>query len=339
MQGAVRQAAIDRLASFPRVGLGVFPTPVEEMPRLRAAFGPNCPRLFIKRDDYSGFGLGGNKVRTLEHVFGRLQADGVRTVVTTGGDRSNHARVTAFACARLGIRCVLVLDEKPRPAAALGSTTATIYLSELLGADVHVVESIETRNTKVKEIVSEIEKAGTFVSLVPLGGALPEGALGFVVAMGELAQQQREWGLSFANVLFASSGAGTHTGMLVGARLFGFNKTRFSGIAPEPAGDDIRAEIKRFVGVTENLLNMAASDPEIDLDDTYAGRDYCEETAKATEAIRLVAQTEGILLDPVYTGKAMAALIDRIKSGTYRADENVLFWHTGGQSTSFYATE
>jgi 1-aminocyclopropane-1-carboxylate deaminase/D-cysteine desulfhydrase-like pyridoxal-dependent ACC family enzyme len=309
------------------------------MPRLRAAIGQNCPRLFIKRDDYSGFGFGGNKVRTLEYVFGRLQADGVRTVVTMGGDRSNHVRVTAFGCARLGIRCILVLDKKPRPAAALGSTTATVYLSELLGAEVHVVDSIEARNLKAEELARDAEKAGTPTCLLPLGGAVPVGALGFVSAMDELAKQQGELGLSFSNVHFASSGAGTHTGMLVGAGLFGFDETRFTGIAPEPAGDDIKAEIKRFVSVTENLLDMVASDQEIDLDDSYAGPGYCEETAEATEAIKLVAQTEGILLDPVYTGKSMAALIDRVKAGRYQAEENVLFWHTGGQPTSFYAME
>lgn len=336
MEGAARQAAIDRLANFPRVRLGNLPTPIEEMSRLRAAIGPGCPRLFIKRDDYTGFGFGGNKVRTLEYVCGRLKADDVKAVVTMGGDRSNHVRVTAFACARLGIRCVLVVDEKPRPGAARGLVTASQYYAELVGAEIHVVRSIEERTAKAEELVEQISEGGMSVRLVPLGGATTEGAIGFVAAMREIEMQQRELGLRFDRVYFASSGAGTHTGMLVGAHLYGLAQMRFTGIAPEPEGSQIQSGIRRFIAETESLLYLPSGEYDLDVDEGYAGAGYCEETAEASAAIGLVARTEGILLDPVYSGKAMAGLIDRVEKGRIGPDENVLFWHTGGQHTMFY---
>lgn len=337
MLATAQMAAIDRLATFPRVSFGTFPTPIEDMPRLREALGRRAPRLFIKRDDYSGLGFGGNKVRTLEYVFGRLRADGVQAVVTVGGDRSNHARVTAFACVKTGIQCILVLDKKPRPIASREMKPASIYLSEMLGAEIHLTDNIPDRLAKAVFLTSALENEGVVVRMMPLGGALPEGALGFVNAMGEIRDQERELGLSFDRIHFASSGAGTHTGMLVGSRIFGFDNVKLNGIAPEPESDQIRLDISRFAAQTESILGIGETDYKIDIDDLYAGKSYCEETTEAKEAIKLVARMEGIILDPVYTGKAMAALIDRIRKGEIAKDENILFWHTGGQHTMFYA--
>ena len=136
------EKAVENLETFPRLDLGFYPTPLEEMPRLREKFGKNCPRLFIKRDDFTGFGFGGNKVRKLEFLFAKLINEGVETIVTTGGERSNHARMTAFVSAKLGLNCVLVLDKKPRPKGTENLTPAANYIENLLGAKVYPVDSI-----------------------------------------------------------------------------------------------------------------------------------------------------------------------------------------------------
>lgn len=128
------EKAVENLETFPHLDLGFYPTPLEEMPRLREKFGKNCPRLFIKRDDWTGFGFGGNKIRKQEFLFAELLQDGLETVITTGGERSNHARMTAFVCAKLGLNCVLVLDRKPRPQGTENLKTAATFLEESLGA-------------------------------------------------------------------------------------------------------------------------------------------------------------------------------------------------------------
>lgn len=341
MDGASRHAAIARLEKFPRLPFGRFPTPIEEMPRLRATLGPDCPRLFIKRDDYSGFGFGGNKIRKLAYVFAQLQESGVKAIATTGGERSNHARMTAFVCARLGWRCVLVLDRKPRPVGTNDLKPAAVYLEQLLGAEVHIVDSIVERNAKAAELVAEIKQQGVKVFEIPLGGALAHGTLGFVTAMSEISAQMKILGVELDHIFFASSTAGTHAGMLVGKKLFDLDNLRIVGIAPEPNAGEISGEVKRLLREAGELLGVSTRDlrDEIEICGEYAGEGYCLETAQANGALKLLARTEAVLLDPVYTAKAMTGLIDWIKNGRLTAKNNVLFWHTGGQLTMFYATE
>ena len=268
-----------------------------------------------------------------------LREQGVETVVTTGGERSNHARITAFFCAALGIRCVLVLDRKPRPFGAVGHEPASVFLDELVGAEVHLTDSIAAREATAKGVASEMRLSGKRVSELPLGGALAEGALGFVDAMNELAEQQKELEINFDHLYFSSSTAGTHAGMLVGSRLFGIEGLKIVGIAPEQAGEEIRHEVSRLVKETCELLGIEETpgENEIFLRDEFAGEGYCMETNNSAKAMELVGKMEGIVLDPVYTAKAMAGLLDDIRLGRLTNANNILFWHTGGQMTLFYA--
>lgn len=333
-----RQAAIGTLENFPRLRLGFFPTPLDEMPRLRARLGKNCPRIFIKRDDLSGFGFGGNKIRKLEYVFEKIKREGVKTVLTTGGERSNHARMTAFFCARLGMRCILVLDRKPRPAGAGNLKPAAVFLEKMLGAEVHIVDAIAERKAKATQIIAEHARRGEKIFEIPLGGALAVGALGFISAMGELAAQAKEKNVKFDRIIFSSSTAGTHAGMLAGKKLFGFENVKITGFAPEPETAEIVSGVEKLLGEVGELLGFSTDDlrGEIEIVGDYAGEDYCVETAEAQNAFKLLARAEGVFLDSVYTAKAFAGLIDWIKSGRLKENENVLFWHTGGQLTQFY---
>jgi D-cysteine desulfhydrase family pyridoxal phosphate-dependent enzyme len=332
-----RCVAIKNLEKFPRLALGFYPTPLEEMPRLREALGENCPRLFIKRDDFTGFGGGGNKIRKQEFLFAKLLDDGVEAVITTGGERSNHARMTAAVCAKLGLKCVLVLDRKPRPEGTENLIPAANFIEEMLGAEVHLVDSIEERRKKAAEIFENLRADGLKVYQIPLGGATALSTLGFVSAMKELAGQMR--GFRFDHLFFSSSTAGTQAGMMIGAELFGLERLSIVGIAPEPAaGPEIKAEIIRLLKDAGELLEIEIDHltSSAEVVDEYAGSGYCVETEKARRASDLLARTEGIILDPVYTAKAMAGLIERIETGRLNQKNNVLFWHTGGQLTQFY---
>lgn len=339
MDEPCRRAAFEKLENVPRLQFGFYPTPLCEMPRLRAKLGKNCPRLFIKHDDFTGFGSGGNKIRKLEYIFENLLRDGVEAVVTTGGERSNHARMTAFFCARLGMKCALVLDRKPRPAGTEGLKPASIFLAELLGTEVYMAESIEERRAKAVEVVAKMRAEGVNVFEIPLGGALPHGVFGFATAMKEMLDQAAAMGIEFSHLYFSSSTAGTHSGMLLGAELNGAEGLCINGISPEPdSKDEIVAEIRRLGREAGEILGIIGYEPsrEINVFDEFAGDGYCIETAEANNAINLLAETEGVVLDPVYTAKAMAGLIDHIEKGILNEEDNVLFWHTGGQITQFY---
>lgn len=334
-----RKAAFEKLYSAPRLRFGFYPTPLCEMPRLRTKLGKNSPRLFIKRDDFTGFGFGGNKIRKLEFIFENLLRSGIEAVVTTGGERSNHARMTAFFCARLGLKCSLVLDRKPRSAGTEGLKPASVFLAELLGADVYMTESIEERKAKAADVVAGMRADGMNVFEIPLGGALAHGVFGFGVAMKEMLGQARVMRIEFSHLYFSSSTAGTHSGLLLGAELNGLEGLCINGISPEPdSKDEITAEIKRLSREAGEILGIAADEPgqKINIFDEFAGEGYCMETAEANNAINLLAETEGVVLDSVYTAKAMAGLIDHIEKGILNENDNVLFWHTGGQLTQFY---
>jgi 1-aminocyclopropane-1-carboxylate deaminase/D-cysteine desulfhydrase-like pyridoxal-dependent ACC family enzyme len=336
-----RKLIFEKLDRFPRLTFGFYPTPLEELKRLREKIGKHCPRIFIKRDDYTGFGFGGNKIRKLEYVFARLAREGVEAVVTTGGERSNHARATAAFCARLGIECHLALDQKPRPRGAQDLKPAAIFLEEMFGARVYPARSIEERNCLADEISARLRGEGRKVARIPLGGALPEAALGFVRAIGELKTQVENLKIDFDRLVFSSSTGGTHAGMILGKRLFDFDNLTIVGVAPEPEAAEVISETGRLLRETSELLNFPSDslDEEIEITGDYAGTGYCVETAEANRTLKLLAETEGVVLDPVYTAKAFAALLDWIEKGRLTAENNVLFWHTGGQPTLFYCPD
>jgi D-cysteine desulfhydrase len=319
--------------ALPRVRLGFLPTPLAEMPRLSRALGG--ARLFVKRDDQTGLATGGNKTRKLEFTVGEALRQGADTLVTLGAVQSNHARQTAAAAAATGLRCVLVLRGHPPPAA-----TGNLLLDHLLGARV-VFSGDETRERAAERVVAEERAAGHTPFLVPVGASDENGAPGFVAAMEELEAQLRERKLHLDRIVVASSSFGTQAGMCVGARRLGLS-AQIAGIAIDSSADELRREVSRIAARTERRLGLEPSISPADVVgyDGYLGGGYAVLGEPEKEAILLAARTEGILLDPVYTGRAMAGLIDLVRRRELGAGENVLFWHTGGSAALHaYAAE
>ena len=330
--------AISRFEEIPYLRFGHFPTPVEELPRLREALGGG-PRIFIKRDDYSGAGFGGNKVRKLEYVLADAKAGGVEIAITTGGEKSNHARVTASLCARLGIRCILVLN--PAAVSYQGMKPASLLVDELVGAVIHPVSHRDQRRPAMEALARKLRSEGRKVVISPLGASIPLGAIGFVRAVQETRPQLERTGVNFNYLFHCSSSGGTQAGLVAGCRLFGLHGVKVIGVSPDDSSDAISTEVYRIIRGIAGMLGLpeGSLDEELTVLDDYVGDGYGISTPESDAAIELVAKTEGIVLDPVYTAKAMAGLIDWITKGKLKETDNVLFWHTGGQLALFYSPE
>jgi D-cysteine desulfhydrase family pyridoxal phosphate-dependent enzyme len=336
------------LETMPRLSVALLPTPLHPLESLRAALGPHAPRLLIKRDDMTGLALGGNKARKLDYLFADARAQGADTLITCGAAQSNHALQTAAAARRFGfaVRCVLYGRERG-PEAPL---TGNVLLHSLLETPIRWVkmqESETRREQAVRRGLAEeaeaVRAAGGVPYVIPTGGSTPVGALGYALAVQETQAQQQASGVGdIAAVFFASGSGGTHAGLVVGARLAAW-RPRLVGveIEPIPPGPDGVSPFHRAVGNLTNETAERLSLPadftlsDIELCPDYAGPDYGVPTQEGQEAIRLLARTEGIFLDPVYTGKAMAALLGWIRAGRFRPDQTVLFWHTGGVAGLF----
>lgn len=324
---AVGRAA---LAALPSVPFAPAPTPIEEMPRLRAALGGG-PRLFVKRDDAIGFAFGGNKVRKLRLVAARARAEGADTLVTAGGLQSNHCRATAAVAARCGLGCVLVLngERPPRP-------TANLLLDELFGAEIRFVARREDRAPAMAETADALRRAGRRPFVIPVGASTPLGAAAYALAVAELLDQVRaDPTLPAPDVIVhATSSGGTQAGLLAGCRLYGLFARVVGVSADEPAPalaavvEGLLAGLEREIGLAAGTL---AGDRPPEVDDTFVGEGYGIPTDASREALTLAARTEGLVLDPTYTAKAMAGLIGYVREGRVGRDATVLFWHTGGQ--------
>ena len=311
-----------------RVPIALLPTPVAEMKRLSALLGG--PRIFIKRDDQTGLATGGNKARKLEYLIADALQQGADTVLTVGGPQSNHSRQTAAAATMYGLRAVLVLSGSEP-----SDWDGNLLLDDLLGAEVRWAGDTPLQEA-MEEVASEEEKAGHHPYLIPLGGSTPLGATGYVAAMEELWSQLDELDLKLDAVIVPTGSAGTQAGMLVGGRALGF-AGQIVGISAFGDQKTVKAILRELVpGTAEFLgLNVAIGDSDLVVYDDYLGEGYGVLADIEREAIRLVARSEAILLDPVYTGRAMAGLIDLTRKGVYRPGQHVLFWHTGGTSALF----
>ncbi|HNT53400.1 MAG TPA: D-cysteine desulfhydrase family protein [Anaerolineaceae bacterium] len=314
---------------LPRVSLGFFPTPLEEMPRLTQFLGG--PRLWIKRDDQTGLATGGNKTRKLEFSVAEALAQQADTLVTVGAVQSNHCRQTAAAATRHGLKCVLVIRGQ-----APESVTGNLLLDHLLGARI-VFSGDRSREAVAEEVLAELKSSGAAPYFIPVGASNAIGAAGFVAGMEELYHQMEQGNLQADRIVFASSSAGTQAGLCVGAKLLGF-RGQITAIAIDSTREQLSQEVAHIAaGLIQRLrVKMAFSPEEVIAYDSYLGAGYSIMGAPEQEAIELVARHEGILLDPVYTGRAMAGLIDLIRQGQFSRDENVIFWHTGG-SAALYA--
>ena len=339
--GAVR--AIDvTLDKQPRVPLAVLPTPISEAPRLRETLGgpDRCPRILIKRDDLTGLALGGNKARKLEFLLADALAQKADVVVTSGATQSNHARMTAAAARAVGLDCVLVLSERRGNPPLQGN----LLLDRLFGATIHFIQSnpdpryavADDEAQKVAEIVDGLRRTGRRPYVIPIGGSSPIGALGYVRGTQELQDQLTTSGIRADRLYFASGSRGTQAGLELGARAFDCSY-RLHGIAVSAGEEEKRLRAARLANDAATLLGLRirVEPPELFTDQRFIGEGYGIPSPECVEAIKLVARSEAILLDPCYTGKAMAGLIDDVRQGAIDPRETVVFLHTGGAPALF----
>ena len=320
---------------LPRLRLAHLPTPLEEMPNLTRRLKGPC--LLIKRDDQTGLATGGNKTRKLEYLMADALAQGADTVVTLGAAQSNHARQTAAAAAKLGLKTLLLLRGEEPPL-----RNGNLLLDDLLGAEVRWMgPQRRLPPERIAGVLEELKQAGQKPYLVPYGGSNEVGVLGYIQAMRELLDQLEESGLEADHLVAATSSGGTQVGLTLGAKIYGYGR-EIIGISVDLPREELLSDL---VSLAQATVSRWGFDLSLDGDDfivydDYLGEGYGLLGPPEVEAIRLLARTEGILLDPVYTGRAMAGLIDLIRRGTFRPDEVVIFWHTGGTPALFaYAQE
>jgi len=319
-----------RLEELPRVRLVHLPTPFEEMRRLTKLL--NGPRLWIKRDDCTGLAFGGNKERKAEFVLADALSKKADVVITTGGIQSNHVRATTAAANKLGLKAVLVIyGKKPK------EYNGNLLLDYLLGADVRFVGAGGSKFPLIsKQIVEELKRKGHIPYVIPSGASYPVGAVAYVNAMLELLDQANDRGLKIDYIIHAAGSGGTQAGLILANKALK-SKINILGMSDEPDGDWLVKKTAEIANGTAKLLDLKVqlAPRDVTLIEDYAGEQYGVLTSEALEAIKLVAQTEGILLDPVYTSKAMAGLIDMTRRGRFKNEDNVVFIHTGGTPALF----
>ncbi len=324
------QRKVDR---FPRVNLVNLPTPLEEMPRLTKLLGG--PRLWVKREDCTGLAFGGNKERKTEFAFGDALHKKTDVVVTTGPVQSNHSRATAAAACRLGLKIILVLTGE-EPALYDGN----LLLDSLLGAEIHFLHGPSqklNRTRYMKEIAEDLRQNDHTPYIIPAGASYPPGAIAYVNAMLELLEQAGNSDFRVDHIVHGAGSGGTQAGLILATKAIGLKAT-ILGVCAEPHSQD------HLTGATLEIARSTAQILDVDMDlksddvvlnENYAGEAYEVPTSEAVKAIRLLAQTEGILLDPIYTGRAMAGLLNLIEQGYFTKDDNVVFIHTGGTPALF----
>ncbi|GGO70321.1 D-cysteine desulfhydrase family protein [Bowmanella pacifica] len=315
-----------------RIELASLPTPLEPMQQLSEKLGG--PQLWLKRDDLTGLALGGNKTRKLEYILFDAIEQGADCIITAGAIQSNHCRQTAAAAAKLGLECHLVLGgEAPE------KCNGNLLLDTLLGAHIHWAGE-NRKGEGIPALIAELKAQGKTPYMVPYGGSNLLGALGYANAVLELVKQSET---RFTHVVFASASGGTHAGILAGARLVGLD-SQILGIRIDKADTPELLFADKVLNLANEAAEALALEPfnakDVLLNEDYLGGGYAVIGDAERQAIDLLAKTEGILVDPVYTGRAMAGLLDLIQKGYFSADDKVLFWHTGGAPALFaYANE
>jgi len=303
-----------------------LPTRVESLPRLTEIL--NGPELLIKRDDQTGLALGGNKTRKLEYLIGDALDKEAEMVLTAGAAQSNHCRQTAGAAARCGLECTLVLTG-PKPDRA----TSNLFLDQLLGAEIIWADKTE-REQILEKTFQDANINGKRPYLIPYGGSNAIGAYAYLKAFDELEEQLKEGMPDW--IVFASSSGGTQAGLWLGSLVSG-STTRILGISVDEDEESLRSNVLRIAAalIDQGQLGLDIKEEPVLVNDGYTGDGYGVMNSKDREAIHLFAKHEGILLDPVYTGRAGAGLIDLIKRGFFKENQRVLFWHTGGTPALF----
>lgn len=323
------------LAQFPRRRYTAGPTPIEFLPRLTEALGG--PQIYMKRDDLLGLTAGGNKTRKLEFLVADALAKGADTLITCGAVQSNHCRLTLAAANKEGLGCWLVLEERV-PNSYRPDASGNNFLYKLLGVQgVTVVPGGSDMMAEMEKVAEGLRQQGKRPYIIPGGGSNPIGALGYVACAQELLAQSFDLGVAFDYVVCASGSGGTHAGLLAGLHasssgipVLGIDVSRPKDLQ-EALIYKLACDTLSYLGVEHPLPREAVT-----CFDAYVGPGYSLPTEGMVEAVQMLARTEAILLDPVYTGKAMAGLIDLVRQGYFRSEDRVLFVHTGG-SPALYA--
>jgi L-cysteate sulfo-lyase len=306
-----------------RLQFAHLPTPLEKLERLSKNLGG--PDIYIKRDDKTGLATGGNKTRKLEFLVADALAQNCDHLVTVGSPQSNHCRQTAAAAAKYGLGCSLVLNGYP-PEVSSGN----LLLDQLLGAHLYWTQDL-SRKERIQEVMAEQKTMGHKPYLIPTGGSNVLGATSYVLAMQECLNQLNSAPINIDFIVLASSSGGTQAGLVLGAKVYGF-QGQIIGISIDHPAEDLHAQVAALATATATHLGLGTTSVAeiVEVNDDYLGDGYAVVGEAEREAIRMTAQLEGILLDPVYTGRAMAGLIDLVRWGAFTRGQSVLFWHTGG---------
>lgn len=308
------------LESFPRVSLGAFPTPIQKLEHISRALGV---QVYIKRDDLTGLGLGGNKTRKLEFLMADALAQGARLVFTTGGAQSNHAMLTAAAAGKLGMEAVLILKKR-----GVTARMGNLLLEDMMGTEVRFMDTDD-----YADIYAEMDRLGAERGVpyykIPCGGSNALGALGYVACAREIAEQ----GIHFDHLICAEGSGGTMAGLALGAKLF-LPGTRVHGmmVDTDPFDEITPALMRQAAALLEADVTVTAEDFHLR---DMCGPGYAIPSEEGMAAVRMMAEQEGIFLDPVYTGKAFAGLVAMAKAGEFRETDKVLFLHSGGAGGLF----
>ena len=315
------------IAQFPRILLARLPTPIEPLPRLSAHL--DGPKLYVKRDDLTGLGLGGNKLRKLEFLFGEARAQDAEVVLTVGALQSNHARLTAAACARLGLDCELILRRGSHASEAY-LHSGNLLLDRLFGARLHELQAQESREERMAVRAEILRAEGQRPYCIPVGGSCGLGNLGYVACANEILLQSDEMNVRFDAVVVATGSGGTQGGLVAGMKLA--DGVPVIGIAVEGTRTEQEvlaagqaAEALRLLGQEKTGIEST-----VEVLDEFVGPGYARPSESMREALSMAARFEGLVLDPVYTGKAFAGFIALARSGRYGKDQSLLFVHTGG---------
>ncbi len=317
------------LARFPRVKLCHAPTPLEFMPNLTKALGG--PQLWIKRDDCTGVAMGGNKNRKLEYLMGEALAQGATHIVTQGALQSNHVRQTAAVCAKLGLKCTALLEHRVDTNSVEYLEGGNVLLDHLLGINIEYRAGGTDMQAALEDAGAKLSAAGEKVYLIPGGGSNAVGAMGYVHVALELLAQANEIGLRIDRLVHATGSAGTQAGLVAGFEALNAG-IRVLGIGVRAPKDRQEAVVHKLAEATAARLGIASIRREaVEANCDYVGAGYGQPTPGMVEAVTMFARSEAIFLDPVYSGKGAAGLIDLIRKGYFTAEENVVFLHTGGQ--------
>ena len=315
------------ILSLPRLPLGVYPTPFYKLENISAKYGKN---IWIKRDDMCGVALGGNKVRKLEFLLADAKAQGCDTVFTTGGAQSNHAMLTAACAARLGMKCILILKKR-----GVTEHKGNLVLDDIYGADVRFMntDSYDDIYAEMHRVGEELAKEGHKSYYIPVGGSNPLGAVGYVNGVREFTVQALAAGIRVGHIVSATGSGGTTAGLLLGAKLFQPG-VKVTGIGVD--NDPFEEIVPDLAAKAADILECSFEREQDDFEMVYhVGQGYAIPNAEDTPYIEELARMEGILLDPVYTGKAWAGMLKLLKDGYFGDEDNIVFVHTGGAAALF----